>query len=308
MKFFFKRLIIFALPIVVVLTTVEYFLRHIPNDYSYKSKYLENNSKNIEVLFLGSSHIYFGINPEYTKLNGFNAANTSQSINLDWDIFSKYQNWSKLKYIVIPVDYIALYTQLNNNLDSWRLKNYNLYFDMSKTFKPSNYSEILNGKFSTNVERLNKYYLDNGKSNIECNLLGYGISYNHTKKLDLKTTSAEAAERHKVDINSKQAISNYIANSKAIDNFLEYGKKNNIKIVFLSTPVSKYYFDKTANDNQLSNTINFIEKRVATNKGYCSYINLMQAPGFVDNDFYDGDHLNDYGAKKLTQQLNSILK
>ncbi|HRB69044.1 MAG TPA: hypothetical protein PLC92_02955, partial [Chitinophagales bacterium] len=79
--------------------SLELLLRDIPNDYSFKKNYLNTNSNNIEVLFLGSSHIYYGINPEYISQKSFNAAHISQSLNFDLAILEKYKDrWTNLKY------------------------------------------------------------------------------------------------------------------------------------------------------------------------------------------------------------------
>ena len=64
----------------------ELLLRNIPNDYSFKKNYLNTKSNSIEVLFLGSSHIYYGINPEYISRNSFNGSHISQSLNFDLEI------------------------------------------------------------------------------------------------------------------------------------------------------------------------------------------------------------------------------
>lgn len=106
MKKFVTLTLVFSLPVIVLLIAFEFSLRHIPNDYAYKRHYLDTKSNEVEVLYLGSSHIYYGINPEYSKFKTFNAAHISQSLNYDLAIFEKYKNnWSNLKCIVIPVDY-----------------------------------------------------------------------------------------------------------------------------------------------------------------------------------------------------------
>ena len=118
MKKLIRNIAIFIFPILLCLLVMEFFLRKIPNDYMYKAEYLEKNSSDVEVLYLGNSHTYFGINPEYSSFKSFNAAYTSQSLDLDYKVFSKYKNWESLKTIVIPVDYISLYTQLGQRVES----------------------------------------------------------------------------------------------------------------------------------------------------------------------------------------------
>ncbi len=71
------------------------------------------HSKSVEILCLGSSHAYFGINPDFISPPCFNAAHPSQSLKYDFEIVKKYQDkWESLKVIVIPVDYFSLFSEL----------------------------------------------------------------------------------------------------------------------------------------------------------------------------------------------------
>ena len=88
---------LFILPLIIIVLSFEILLDKIPNDYRYKKEYLDQNSDRIKVLFLGSSHVYFGINPTYISLNSFNASYYSQSLDYDFEILKKYSNnWSQL--------------------------------------------------------------------------------------------------------------------------------------------------------------------------------------------------------------------
>lgn len=302
-----RRLLInitlFSLPIIACLLVIEIFLRKIPNNYTYKDDYLKENSKKLEVLYLGSSHIYFGVNPEYSKSNSFNAASISQTIDLDWQLFNKY-HWQSLKAIVLPADYISMYGRLQNQKDSWRLKNYSNYYNLNTP--QINNSEVLNGNFASNFSRISNYLVYK-KNSIECNKYGFGNTYTYSKREDLKGTSVLRSKRHTVDVNSSTAISNFEYNSNEINKFIDYAKKHNVKVYFLSTPVSEYYYDLT-NNKQLHSTFSFVENKVAENNGFCYFINLIKDKEFNNHDFFDGDHLNDLGAKKLTLKLNNLIK
>ena len=62
------------LAVVIAFIPMEILLENIPNDYSFKKEYLDENSDSIEILVLGSSHSYYGINPIYFHLRAFNAS------------------------------------------------------------------------------------------------------------------------------------------------------------------------------------------------------------------------------------------
>jgi hypothetical protein len=40
----------------------------------------------------------------------------------------------------------------------------------------------------------------------------------------------------------------------------------------------------------------------------CYYVNLFEDTTFLASDFYDADHLNELGAKKLSLLLNKKIK
>jgi hypothetical protein len=300
MKKFIKNLIIFAFPIVVLAIFIEVYLRNIPNDYSYKSKYLDANSKNIQVLFLGSSHSFFGINPEYIQLNGFNASHTSQSLDYDLEILKKYADrWDNLKYIIIPIDYFSLYSRLESGIESWRVKNYCVYYGLYSSYKVYDYTEILSNKLQDNEKRINDFY-NNNKSDITCTKLGFGTSYNSKKNNNIIETGRAAALRHKSK-NDKY----FTENKKVLVRMIEFCKKRNIKIIFYTSPAYKSY-SLNLDSTQLNRTIN-TTLTLATLYPNVIYYNLLNDKSFVITDFYDGDHLNEIGAKKLTLKFDSII-
>src|SRR5271157_1481724 len=104
MSKFISGVLMFLAPLFLLGVSMEILLRNIPNDYTYKKGYLDERSDNIEVLFLGSSHAFFDINPVYIKSNSFNASYVSQPLDYDYEILKKYDgHWSRLRTIVIPI-------------------------------------------------------------------------------------------------------------------------------------------------------------------------------------------------------------
>ncbi|AZA93034.1 fibrobacter succinogenes paralogous family [Chryseobacterium nakagawai] len=297
-------IIIFLVPVIIGLGFIEVSLRKIPNDYSYKSTYVTKHSSDIEVLYLGSSHIFFGINPEFSQYKSFNLAMTSQDLDLDWKVFNNYKNWNNIKTIVIPIDYISLYSKLEYGVEDWRMKNYVLYYNIPSN-KLEDHFEVFNGKFSDNTDRILKYY-KSGKTAIDCNSLGFGTSYKINRNIDLKRNAKEAVKRHSISLNSDKGKTAYNDNTKAIEKFISYAKANNINILFVSSPVAKYYSILT-NNKQLHSTFSFLEKQLKSNYN-CYYLNLMNDPEFSDKHFYDADHLNDCGAKIFTMKIDEEIK
>jgi hypothetical protein len=301
-KFIKKSSLFFIIPIVILGVLLEVFLRNIPNDYSYKNDYLDLKSNEIEVLFLGSSHVYFGINPEYSKFKSFNASHISQSLNFDLAILEKYKNkWSSLKCIVIPVDYFSMYKTLTNGIEKWRVKNYSIYYNIHKeSYYKCNF-EIFNNSLKMNWERLKSSYCNNS-TDITCNKWGWGTIYNSKNSKDLIKTGMAAAKRHTVKSNADLCFED---NVKTLNSLVEFAKKNKIKIIFYTSPAYKTYVDNLE-QKQLKRTIDLVSQKTSKNLNTV-YYNLLNDKSFIAEDFYDADHLNEKGAKKLTFIMDSLI-
>jgi len=281
---------------------MELLLRNIPNDYSYKCNYLNSNSNTIEVLYLGNSHIYFGVNPEYSNFKSFNAAHISQSLNYDLALLKKYEsNWKSLKCIVIPIDYFSMYSSLESSIEEWRVKSYKIYYDIYFDHKLWDQYEFSNGKFGDNISRLKKNLLKN-QSDLTCNTLGFGTTYDSKFNENLITTGKESAKRHTIELHNNPW---YAKNKETLNSIIAFSKLHSIKILFVTCPAYKTYVENL-NQKQLTTTIATISQIALKNKN-THYYNLLTDASFKEIDFFDADHLNEIGAKKLTQKIDSLL-
>ena len=297
----FLNLAFFVFPILFMTVLGEILLRKIPNDYSYKNTYLEDNSKNLDVLFLGNSHLYFGVNPYYIKANSFNAANTSQTLDLDLAILDKFKTkLSKLKIIIVPVDYFSLYSKLETSIESWRMKNYFIYFNIGGLWSIQNNSEVFGSKLRLNLNRLYEFYIKN-KSNVVCSDLGWGVSYNSKNNQNLKISGEIAAKRH-----MKNNDDHLIENINNLNEIISFAIKIKAKVVFLTCPAHKSYVNHLER-NQLNTTIHMVKNLSRVHKDAVVYINLLNDRSFKEIDFYDADHLNEIGAKKLSLKIDSLI-
>ncbi|HCA07738.1 hypothetical protein [Chryseobacterium sp.] len=304
MKKLLKNLVYFMIPVVALLVTIEYMAERIPNEYSVKNDYLDKNSDRVEVLYLGNSHVYFGINPDYALHQSYNASYISQSLDLDQMILDKY-HWKNLKFIVIPADYVSMYYTLETANDKWRIKNYNLYYHFGIGYNPINYTEIFNGKIQDQIKRIEHYYIQN-KYSILSTELGFGTAYQSPSPFDIDETAEKAAKLHTFDIHSKKHLNNFEINKKALNKIVSFAKEKQIKVIFLSSPVSPKYF-QNCEPIQLARTMKVYGDLLKKYPEICSHIDFVQSPYFNNNDFYDGDHLNNIGAEKLTKLVENKL-
>jgi hypothetical protein len=122
--------------------------------------------------------------------------------------------------------------------------------------------------------------------------------------LDLIKSANEAIKRHNFDLTSEDIKNDLNLNIESLDYIENFAKNNNIKLMYISTPVNKSYY-KLLKKNQLNYMLNFINERKDNKKIF--YFDFMNNHNFKDKDFWDSDHLNRKGAKKMSNILDSLL-
>ncbi|MBI5965104.1 MAG: hypothetical protein HY863_16620 [Chloroflexi bacterium] len=299
MNRFAKTVSIFMLPIFIMGIFVEFSLRIIPNDYLYKKKYLDKNSENIEVLFLGSSHAYYGINPIYIHENSFNASYISQTLDYDYRIIEKYEGrWERLRYIVIPISYFSLFSKLGETSEAWRIKNYNIYFGLKSSLDISDYFEVLSNKPEINIKRIESFYLL-GEENITTSELGWGTNFNSQNGFN--DDGEVAAKRHTKNLDG----SFFKENINTLQALIKYAGKKGVKIIFYTPPAFHTYVENL-DRKKIDQTINTMTQLDEYYQNVV-YINFLADDLFTETDFYNADHLNEFGAEKLTRRIGDLL-
>lgn len=271
--------------------------------YSSKEAYLVKNITNIESLILGSSHAYYGIDPGYMSGRAFSLANTSQTLDYDDWLISKYINqMPNLKYVVVPVSYFSLLAFMDKEVEDWRSKYYRIYFH-KKDMLPITYNfEAMQTLKSTLTKIMNYYYKKQVPS--DYTELGFGTTYKLENRLkNWEDSGPISAKRHTKKINK----SDVAANVNHIINIIKQCQNKGVKVLLITPPAHKSYI-KHLEKQQLALTITTCER--LSREYQVQYYNLMENPEFVSADFYDSDHLNQYGARKLSinisRHLNSL--
>ncbi len=300
MRRFLKNFCFFIIPVLLVSGSVEVLVRNIPNDYLYKREYLDENASTIEVLFLGSSHAYRDINPAYIDAKSFNAAYVSQSLYYDYKILEKYKNnWSHLKYVVIPVSYFSLFYDLGDSPESWRIKNYSIYYSMRTTYHIADYSELLSNRLDVNLGRIFAYYVER-QTNITSSELGWGAKSRSDAEVDLVEKGKTAAQRHTAadSLFFDENVNNLMS-------IISFADEHNAQVVFYTPPAFKTYIENL-DERQLSRTI---QTMTELDNLYSNvvYVNFLTSNLFDQGDFYDADHLNEIGTRKFTLEIGKLL-
>jgi hypothetical protein len=237
------------------------------------------------------------------KNKTFNAAYVSQSLFYDWQIVKKYDNhWRHLKVIVLPIDYFSLYGKLEHSTESWRVKDYNIYYGISTGNSSYNYnynSEMLTNKLRLNMARIKSMYF-NHDTNVLCSKFGWGTEYTFNKRRDLISSGKMAAKRHffndTIDFNE---------NVRVLKNIASYALHHHIKVLLYTSPAYKTYV-QSLDKQHFNKTINVVK---ALRKAYNNvfYFNCLNNKEFFASDFFDADHLDNLGAQKFTHEIDSLV-
>lgn len=299
MKKFAIVIAIFFIPVIVFVAIVEVLTRQVPNSYSIKSAYLEEHVSSVETLILGNSHAYYGLNPEFMGDNVYNAAFVSQTLDIDYEFLKYYDSrLENLKVVVLRLSYFSLFEQLGKTNEDWRIVNYNLYTDVTLNNNIKHHFNTLSIKLDNNFSVIYDYYV-NGIDKVDCNSLGHGVFpklEDHEKALSLEEAGRIAANRH--TINDWSLLDE---NKELLSAILTFCKEKNIQVLLYTPPAYKSYRD-CLNQKQLDLTIEtgLEMQRTHNNVRYYNYLNNVK---FDAADFFDGDHLNDTGAKKFSLMI-----
>ena len=300
MRKFLIKTFIFLLPIILFAVTLEVLLRKMPNDYKLKKEYLDKNADKIEVLILGSSHSFYGVNPKYLGYKSFNAGYVSQSLKYDMGIIKHYSDkMDRLKAIVLPISYFSLFSKLELGNEKWRVKNYCIYYGIC-TDKIEDYFEILGSNFDINLQKINSYYFSDSY-NTKSSTLGWGKNYNSDNQRNLKETGRVAAKRHTASHKRY-----FVENVTLLESIISFCRSNDVKLILFTPPASKFYYNHLEKE-QLELTTNKINE-IDRNNLHVKYFNWLNENDFTSEDYFDADHLNEVGAKKLSILINEQIE
>lgn len=300
MKRFLTRTALILLPLIAFLIVCEFTYRRVDNDYKYKNDWLLNNSPSIQVLNLGSSHAYYGIDPEQFDLHAFNAAHVSQDFHYDAFIFDKFfDEMDSLEYLVLPVSYRSPWYKIESNDEHWRITQYYIYYDCP-FHNELKYKVKINNGLQLYRAIKNLFFDINDRA---CSDLGQGQQFQYSNRvgnLDVVGQKRVMCHTFKLDDDI------YSWNYSLVTEIIEKCHLRGVKVILLTTPVFISY-RTNANPEQVEKMFVFC-KTLTEAYDNVTYLNLWEDSRFDEEDFYDSDHLScDRGAVKLSKILNEYI-
>lgn len=294
-KFLLKCCLFGILSAATVLTGEYVIRRYVDNPYKYKHEWMTRNASRVEILILGSSHTYYGINPGcFSPQKAFNLANSSQLLHYDYLLLTKYaRQYQNLSTVILPISYHTFFDpEYEDSETEWiYATNYKIYMDIDVHSDFSKYNfefsrpSIYSGKLKSLVHGHGLLY----------DSLGRGMDYPLENKAEgWEEEAVNTASRH-TNTDSKYT-SGHIAYAHKIADFC---RQRNIELILITTPTWHTYYEHL-DARQVAST-DSIAKTLQKKYGL-RYFNYLTDERFTAEDFYDGDHLSsDIGASKFTR-------
>ncbi len=301
MKSFLSKFLIFLIPILLVIFSLDIFLRQMPSIYQQKRDQLLTNADSIEILILGSSHEMDGVNPNYFSLYAHNLAFGAQSIYFDKELAKKYiPQLKKLKYAILEFGYNSLTFEHVTDRDFF----YDYYYGIS--FKGKKYyKEYLSQSL----------FVYNPKVTINLILEKFKTDFPAPQKKGWAGSFPDSMAEPS-PFENKMSVMQYYNNLQEGENvetsvladlecLIQLLKSNNITPILLTTP---YYKSFRANltDKKPFEKVDSIGNYL-TQKYNILHLNYFEDNSFEITDFHNYSHLNKFGAKKLTLKLDSVI-
>ena len=282
---FFHRLFIFIFWASIMFCTYVVLFDGIIMPHS-KSSLLNNKGHEIQVIITGTSHTLWGLDPSGFKMNTINIGEEAKPILVDLEFLIKNQyKLTKLKYIIIPIDYFTLFYSGENIKYS---KRYWHHWGLKK--EGMNIFHFVDCQIITPIELLNSNRLKLNNFNPR-----FGI-YNSIENRLFMLNRIKSFHKDWMSLDNLSEINNRILE------FIRFFNSKNINIIFVQMPIP-ISTQKQFKNKFTALTLKSISKFKTFSNTY--FLNYNEYKIFKNDSLYaDCDHLNNIGAKRATDILN----
>lgn len=310
---FVKKVLLFILPFIVIYLAIYAYALFYPSVFKTKADYIKANKADIEVLFIGSSHTQYGINPRLIEPKDgkvMNIAYGGQTIKLNQMLLEKFADeMPKLKYLFIEMDYFSLEHFTGN--EEYRQPLYQTFYGVAggdgewwtRYFLTKDDLYFFAQSAALNMWNYvkNPQYEMNEWGFIENNVNYQFAKMNYDEEEICRTLPNRLGGSHPI-----QSVENYKVNTTLTDSILTFCNDRNIQPIFIAYPVYKSYYQFEKSKKKARRFL-YIEQSLKKHPNL-QFWNFEDDPRFSVRDFWDDDHLDVAGANKLSEIINEQLK
>jgi hypothetical protein len=262
-------------------------------------KYELLQQEDTEVLVLGNSHLFFGINPAASSYKMINVANKGRKLETDYQLLKSYQaQLPNLSYVIVP---ILQYTLLSDTLSEQEKRLYYRFFRLD-AYKQKGFKNYLlcNEPFWELVD--NTFFGNKQNHNQEVSVFDWHASKANYK--DQETTIKARIERVEGKVTEEKKILD--SNVALLKAFISTQNKQNYTLIFVTPPYHPDYYKNA--DAAYHKKLDKMLANLAIENNQVLYISGKSLKLDADRYFTDSDHLNVLGANVYTKKIDSVLK
>lgn len=294
MKRFLLKILYFTIPVLLLLTAVEVYLESLPNYAHDKHEWMLQHSTEVKTLVLGHSQNMYGLRPDLLGEGAFNLAMDCQTFRYNRYLLHHYP-MPKLQTVIMNYDYLTPQMDMEHmpDIDMW-IARYRIYMDCDIHSRLSPYGfEMMQPQVAR--EKLINSYPPKEK---DWDTLGWGKLGNRPPNWDN---------------GQKRAEGNTFLNEELLElnegfmrDIFDFCRQHKVRVILLNTPVNET-FRKHEDPRQVSMNQQLLQ-RLQQDYPEIEYLDMEADPHFVDTDYYDSNHLNQYGAEKLSKMVRDYLE
>jgi len=236
MKRFLRDIGLFSVVALLFFGALEWVAESIPNSYTYKRNYMEQQGAQIQTLILGSSNAYDGLNPSVLP-QAFNLANSSQTLEDDYRLLAKYiDSMDSLQTVIVGLGYHSLGATTEDNRRTY----YTIYMDLYPRWSICKYSfEVCNPEML--VKKIIKYAVSRDVTRCD----SFGQRVGHTRE-----AAESGAEWWNKDVlslgeNDRMVIGKWSMvieeNTRYLHAIVDLCNAHNVQPVIVQMPVMEEY-------------------------------------------------------------------
>ncbi|HET7542639.1 MAG TPA: hypothetical protein VFK05_22365 [Polyangiaceae bacterium] len=301
---FWLRLFAFFTLLALGWAGLELGVSRMANSHAVKHRQLRALANEIDTLILGSSETYYGISAHELSGTAFNLANWSQSLYFDYELTKRVvPELPKLKRVILLVNYMSLYYELDDHPESWRQYDYLREWGIPLQ-RPIDY---------LNLGLVSRVALYTPHAAMEALLRGFrGDRAPHVDDRgwyrvpdeDRWGVGPDQAKRRLGVHHGFMHQQYFSGNAAKLEQLVVFLRGRGLEVVLLTTPVWDTY--RAGIRENLWQPTRTLAGELARKHG-ARYLNLQHEPRLRAEEFEDPDHLNADGAVHFARILDETL-
>lgn len=306
MRRFIRHTLIFGCIIIALLAVCEIAGRMLPGVLGTKSAWMREHADSVETLVLGHSHPFYGVRPDILGAHCYSLTYPSQTPEIDLGLLKMYiDSMPRLRRVIVAAAYFTYREPKyeDRGPDEKYPVRYKVEMDAGDHSDFSVYN-LLMYDFDYLRNKLTSPVLF--RPHIVCDSLGHGEDYVLARRYPLWQTMGEA----RVKDHSYPASRRDITVLKIHKEIAAICRGHGVEPIFIVMPVWPSYTEAIDRTPAYREQYDEMRRHLATlHDDYgATYYDFFNDRRFSGRDFYDVDHLSEYGSVKFTEILRDTLR